>query len=103
MRTWLAGEYQGVVFENDHGIVGYALFRTNSTEIYLRQFFIVRHLRRKGYGRRALHLLRQEFPPKEKRLLVDVLVSNAPAIEFWRAVGFSDYALTLEKMPESAD
>ena len=27
---------------------------------------------------------------------LDVLVHNATGIAFWRAVGFSDYALTLE-------
>jgi hypothetical protein len=28
--------------------------------------------------------------------LVNVLIGNLPALEFWRAVGFADYLITLE-------
>ncbi len=31
-----------------------------------------------------------------KRVTVSVLVSNTVGLAFWRAVGFHDYALTLE-------
>jgi hypothetical protein len=34
-------------------------------------------------------------------LTVDVLVTNHSALAFWRAVGYQDYALTLEIMPEA--
>lgn len=35
-----------------------------------------------------------------KRLTVEVLTANEPAVAFWRSVGYVDYSLTLEIMPE---
>jgi hypothetical protein len=34
-----------------------------------------------------------------QRLRLDVLTGNAAGIAFWRAVGFQDYCLTLEREP----
>lgn len=45
--------------------------------------------------------LRTSVWPKHKRLTVDVLVHNAAAVAFWPAVGYKDYNLTLEVLPES--
>src|SRR6266487_4070991 len=94
MRDFLAGEYRAVIFENGE-VVGYALFREQPEEIYLRQLFVVRHRRRQGIGRRAVEILRSEVWPRSKRLTVDVLVGNTTAVAFWRAVGYTDYCLTL--------
>lgn len=100
MRGWLAsGEYVGVIFEADGKVIAYALYREQPAEIYLRQLFVARDRRRKGIGRQAIEVLRTEIWPRGKRLTVDVLVHNAPAISFWRAVGYQDYCLTLEIMP----
>jgi predicted acetyltransferase len=96
MKGWLAGDYTAVLFESAGETVGYALFREQSDEIYLRQFYIVVHRRRRGLGRKAMQLLQSEIWPKNKRLTVDVLVGNTSAIAFWRAVGYRDYCLTLE-------
>jgi hypothetical protein len=41
-------------------------------------------------------MLRSEIWPKGKRLKVDVLVANQSGVAFWRAVGYTDYALSLE-------
>ncbi len=101
MRSWLAGEYQAVVFEAAGGIVAYALFREEPEEIYLRQLFVVRHKRRRGVGRKAVEILRSQIWPRNKRLTVEVLVANTNAVTFWRAVGYSDHALRLEIMPAS--
>jgi hypothetical protein len=38
--------------------------------------------------------------PKDKRIAVDLLCRNQGAIAFWRAVGFTDYCLTLEIYPD---
>ena len=99
MKDWLEKEYVAIVFEDASEVVAYALYREQPEEIYLRQLFVVRHRRRRGIGRRALHILRSEIWPKTKRLTVDVLVQNEQAIAFWRAVGYRDYCLTLEIMP----
>ena len=99
IRGWLAADYRAILFEHEEGLVGYALFREQSDEIYLRQLFIMRHLRRSGFGRAAVELLRNQIWPCEKRLTVEVLVGNEAAVQFWRAVGYRDYALTLEILP----
>jgi GNAT superfamily N-acetyltransferase len=99
MREWLAGEYRAVICEQDGEVIAYALFRENSKEIYLRQLFVVRHRRGQGIGRRAIEVLRTEVWPKDKRLIVEVLVANERAVKFWRSVGYMDYALSLEILP----
>ena len=102
MRGWLsAGEYQALLWEDHHEIVAYALFRESATEVYLRQFFVVRHRRREGIGRQAIAALFTQVWPRHKRRTVSVLVKNVPAVAFWRAVGYTDYALTLEIMPQA--
>ncbi len=99
MKEWLQGEYQAVIF-SDGQPVAYALFRNENRLIYLRQLFVRRDRRRCGIGREALTILRQEIWPSNIRLTVDVLCKNAEAIAFWRRVGYRDYSLTLEIMPE---
>lgn len=103
MRGWLTGEYRALIFEEGGEVVGYALFREHSDEIYLRQLFIVRHRRSQGLGRQAVEMMRSQIWPKGKRLTVDVLVTNRRAIAFWRAAGYTDYCLTLEILPAGAD
>ena len=100
MGKWLERDYRAVMFEEDGCVVGYALFREEQNEIYLRQLFICRDQRRRGLGRRAIEILKNDIWLKEKRLTVEVLVSNEGAVRFWRAVGYKDYALTLEIMPQ---
>jgi predicted acetyltransferase len=102
MRGWLAsGEYQAVIFETQNNAAAYALFREAADEIYLRQFFVVRHQRHTGIGSQAMQKLFAEFWPHNKRWTVSVLVKNLPAVAFWRAMGYADYALTLEIMPNA--
>jgi GNAT superfamily N-acetyltransferase len=101
MRGWLTNEYRAVLYEDGGEVVAYALFRQQEQEIYLRQLFVVPDRRRQGIGRRAVEILRSQVWPKTKRLTVDVLVTNHSALAFWRAVGYQDYALTLEIMPEA--
>lgn len=104
MRGWLDGEYTATVFELDDQPVGYALWSERVTEVYLRQFFIRRESRRQGIGRAAMRLLFDETWPRDKRLIVEVLCRNEPAVAFWRSVGYQDYCLTLEilRRPGSA-
>ena len=82
-------------------IVAYALFRETEAEVYLRQFFVVRHRRREGIRRRAIAELFANVWPKNKRLTVSVLAKNVAGVAFWRSMGYTDYDLTLEIMPEA--
>jgi predicted acetyltransferase len=99
MEEWLTGDYKAVIFERGGKVVGYALYRPDPEQIYLRQHFIVRGLRRRGFGREAVRILRDRVWPKDTRLTVDVLVTNSSALQFWRAAGYRDYCLTLEILP----
>ncbi len=96
MRNWLTTDYQTVIFEIDSKVVAYALYRDNGSEIYLRQFFVVRHRRREGVGRNAMRILFDDIWPKDKRLTVEVLWKNKPAVEFWKSVGYEEHSLALE-------
>jgi len=102
MRGWLSGEYCATIFEENGEVVGYALFREQPEDIYLRQLFVVRHRRSQGLGRQAVEILRSQVWPRTKRLTVDVLVTNKRAVAFWRAIGYTDYCLTLEILPDSS-
>jgi len=99
MRGWLSGQYRAVIFEDAGGVVAYGLYREQPEMIYLRQLFVVRHRRRQGFGRRAVKILRSQVWPKDRRLTVDVLVANQSGVAFWRSVGYTDYALSLEILP----
>ena len=102
MYRFLTGEYRGVIFEHDGEVVAYALFQEHPEEIYLRQLFVARDRRRRGFGRQAVGFLRSDIWPRNKRLTVDVLVHNSVAVSFWRSVGFQDYLLGLEITPPAA-
>jgi GNAT superfamily N-acetyltransferase len=99
LREWLSADYRGVIFESAGRIAAYALFREMATEIYLRQLFVVTDFRRQGIGRYAMNVLRTQIWPTGKRLTVEVLVANHSALAFWRAIGYQDYAMTLEIIP----
>jgi predicted acetyltransferase len=101
MRDWLSSDYTAVLFEMDGESVAYALFRESEDEIYLRQLFVKRENRNRGIGKEAVRLLKEKIWTKSKRLTVDVLSHNKAAIAFWHSVGYKDYCLTLEIMPNT--
>jgi ribosomal protein S18 acetylase RimI-like enzyme len=94
MRAWLEGEYRAALFEVAAETVAYALFRPTDEGIYLRQFFVARSQRRKGHGRRAIRLLREQLLQTGQTLELDVLVHNDIGLAFWRALGFREHALS---------
>ena len=96
MRKWLvSGEYEATLFEIEEP-VGYALFRREPGEVFLRQFFVERDRRRQGIGRAAMELLLREVWWPLDRVTLEVRSRNAGAVQFWRSVGFSDYAIGME-------
>jgi predicted acetyltransferase len=96
MRSMLDGNYTATLFEFGEHVVAYALWRDEPDWVYLRQFFVARDYRRRGIGAQAVRILTNEVLPEEKRVRVNVLIGNQPGLEFWRAVGFADYLITLE-------
>jgi predicted acetyltransferase len=98
MTRWCASEgYEAVLFELDGETVGYALYRREPEFYYLKQFFVCRERRRRGIGRRAVEWLAANVWNELPAVCLDVLVQNEPGIAFWRAVGFGDYCITMER------
>jgi GNAT superfamily N-acetyltransferase len=97
MRDWLAdGGYEGVLFDDGGVVAGYALFRREAEWVYLRQLFVTPEKRRTGIGASAMKWLLANTWAYAPRVRIDVLVQNSAGIEFWRAVGFADYCITME-------
>lgn len=97
MRGWIARTYTAVLFTSADRVVGYALYRTDNTGIFLRQFFICRDTRRRGLGRAAMERLFRRVWPAGALVTLEALAANRAAIAFWRALGFEDYSLTLRR------
>lgn len=97
LRGWLVRAYTAVLFMKDGSVVGYALYRTDNTGIFLRQFFICRDARREGFGREAMDLLCRRVWPAGALVTLEALSANQAAIDFWRALGFEDYAVTMRR------
>jgi GNAT superfamily N-acetyltransferase len=96
MVSMLGGDYTATLFEQGKGVVAYALWTEQPDWVYLRQFFVAKDSRRRGIGAQAIRVLTDEVWPADKRIRVDVLIGNRPALAFWWAVGFVDYLITLE-------
>ena len=96
MRGWLGDKYKAVIYSVANIMLGYALYLVERDCIYLRQFFIRTDQRRRGYGRKCFQILRDEIWPADIRLTVAVLCQNTAGIAFWKSVGYTEYALTLE-------
>ena len=86
MAEFLSADYAAFFFEENQRRVGYALVRTSATPLYLRQFFISREHRRKGYGQQAFRALLACLQTDEIDL--DVYAWNAGGMAFWQSLGF---------------
>ena len=91
------GLYTASVFEIDGTPLAYALYRELVGEIFLRHFFVSRDHRRTGIGERALRALEHEVWADTDRIVLEVLVHNQRGLAFWRAMGFGELSLTMEK------
>ena len=107
MHGWLQSGWNADLFVlnqrcADDSVIGYALYQHRADEwvperrvVYLRQFLIDRACRRKGFGRIALRELFATRFPAPCTVVVDVLTANAHGVEFWRAMSFKPYQITL--------
>ena len=96
MAEWLRSDYEATLFLDQGNVIGYALYRFDAEWVYLRQLFVVREHRRRGAGRAAFEWLTTHAWTDSAQIRLDVLVTNEAGIRFWRAVGFTDYCLTME-------
>ncbi len=97
MSKWLQGEYQAILFEDDLGAAGYALFKREPEWVYLRQFFVLPERRRTGVGTAAVIWLAANAWKDAPRIRLDILANNPAGAAFWRSLGFLDYCITMEK------
>ena len=102
MRQWLGTGYTAIIFDDERGVIAYAVYQEEAAQVYLRQFFVARDRRRCGMGRQAMNILFKQIWPPGKRLTVSALWQNAPAMAFWRAMGYTEYSVTLEIQPPGA-
>jgi ribosomal protein S18 acetylase RimI-like enzyme len=100
MRRWIEeGEYHAVLFHEDGATVAYSLVSVDEDSAYIRHFFVLHEHRGRGVGRRAMELLLGRIVPPTVRITLDVLASNRVGHDFWRSVGFNDYAIRMERLP----
>jgi N-acetylglutamate synthase-like GNAT family acetyltransferase len=96
MSDFLQNEYNAVIVSFDKTDIGCALYKQDPEWLYLRQIFIINLMRRKGCGRKFIEWLKNNPWEKCERIRTDVLVDNVAGIDFWIAVGFKEYCVTLE-------
>ncbi|MHC4325307.1 MAG: GNAT family N-acetyltransferase [Planctomycetota bacterium] len=96
MSDFLRNEYEAVIVSSGQNDIGYALYRKDPEWLYLRQIFVIDTMRSKGIGSRIIEWLRVNPWKNCKIIRTDVLVDNMIGINFWKAVGFKDYCITME-------
>ena len=97
MVRFLVDGYVAVLAEIKGEIAGYLLYRLETEVTYIRQLYGADAFRRRGIGAALVEWVVTHHHGGAPRLRMDVLIDNRPAIEFWRAIGFQDYMLTLER------
>jgi GNAT superfamily N-acetyltransferase len=106
MRRWITeGDYSALLFLEHGQTAAYALVSVDEDEesAYIRHFFVLHGHRGRGVGRRAVQTLLREIIPPTARVTLDVLASNRTGQAFWTSVGFHDYAVRMERLPQSPD
>ncbi|MFM9278758.1 GNAT family N-acetyltransferase [Paenibacillus jiagnxiensis] len=91
LRTFIHGGYKAYLFEERGETIGYALVDHGRQPLYLRQFFISRDCRRKGYGKLSFERL-QHFLGTNN-LDVEVMYWNSSGYEFWKSLGFRERSI----------
>ncbi|HEX5872376.1 MAG TPA: GNAT family N-acetyltransferase [Longimicrobium sp.] len=103
MRRWIADdEYRAVLFQEADATVAYALVSLDEDSAFIRHFYVLKDHRGRGVGRRAIDTLFDRVIPAGFRTTLDVLASNGGGHQFWRSVGFGDYAIRMERLPRDA-
>lgn len=99
MLRWIRDdEYRAILFQEDDATVAYALVSLDEDSAFIRHFFVLKQHRGRGVGRRAIDILFARVIPAGFRTTLDVLASNQGGHRFWRSVGFTDYAIRMERL-----
>ena len=102
MRRWLRSDWDAVLIMMGAQVVGYTLYQLRpaqhqpgSQEVYIRQYFIKRLIRRHGVGRSAFEQIRAAYFPPDAVIALDVLTTNPDGRRFWESLGFKSYVENL--------
>jgi RimJ/RimL family protein N-acetyltransferase len=98
MHKFLSEGYIAIIFEVDKAHIGYTLVDRSKTPIFIRQFFIAKQFRRKGYGSTAFNKL-IDFLNIDK-VDLSVLASNNIGYKFWTKCGFASYEIVMHYKKE---
>jgi len=93
MREFITSGFVAMIFEVENIHIGYALIDTNKTPFFIRQFFIGKEFRRRGYGRTAFSKIVEYF--NTDQLDLTVLCNNEIAYKFWINCGLVPYETIL--------
>ncbi|GIQ69636.1 hypothetical protein XYCOK13_24600 [Xylanibacillus composti] len=102
MKGWLQSGWQIDLLLRDTTVLGYALYQLRRNErgkeeVYLRQYFIERKHRGRGYGQAGIALLLETRWDPGHTIVVEVLETNPAGHRFWQRVGFAPYSTTLTR------
>ena len=97
MTTWLEmGEYHCHAVLHRNLPVSYCIWREESSHIYVRQIFTLRHYRNKGLATKLITYLQQNYA-MIKPLRLEVLAKNKAAAKFYQKLGFELYSHTFQR------
>ena len=103
MYDFIKEDCQADLIQLDSHAIGYALYQVRSDDydphlsvVYIRQYFICRDHRAKGYGKTAFQLLKETRFGNQVDFAIDVLATNPSGKRFWNSVGFEEYSTSMK-------
>lgn len=91
MEGFIRTDYNAYLFKKNNDNVGYALVNKIKSPLYLRQFYICRNQRKKGFGTLAFRKLLQTL--KTDAIDIEVLCWNKTGKSFWDSLGFKERSI----------
>jgi len=96
MAGWIATNYSAYILRADGEKVGYCVSRYDGEAIYIRQLYIDRDYRRRGYGEYLVNWLHRHVW-QSRKLRLEVLAWNERGRQFWKNIGFHEYCIVMER------
>jgi GNAT superfamily N-acetyltransferase len=100
MNGFVTGDYIALLLcaDSQDNIIGYALINKAAQPFYLRQFFICRSERRKGYGKQFFQKILDYL--KTDTIDVEVMVWNEIGKAFWDSLQFKPRSIYMRYRDE---
>jgi predicted acetyltransferase len=95
MYYFIHSEHSAYLFKYCGAVIGYALVNYTKSPMYMRQFFICREYRRRGYGTLAFNALIDKLAVDTME--VEALYYNERARGFWRSLGFKERSVCMRR------